>query len=104
MNPDLDNWDWDPDGKVTDDVNRSQAYRKDYACLNDMDADDSLDLMIETIGKMRRQARTKTTWTEHGRSIVLPSPSKTLNEVLHYVVTERMARLEHELGRMGRIM
>jgi len=59
MNPDLDNWDWDPDGKITDDVNRSQAFRKDYACLNDMYADDSLDLMIETIGKMRAAGATR---------------------------------------------
>ena len=59
MNPGLDNWDWDPDGKVTDDVNRSQAFRKDYACLNDMAADDSLDLMIETIGKMRAAGANK---------------------------------------------
>ena len=59
MNPDRDNWDWDPDGKVTDDVNRSQALRKDYACLNDAAADDSLDLMLATIGKMRAAGANK---------------------------------------------
>lgn len=59
MNPDLDNWDWDPDGRVTDDVNRSQAYRKDYACLNDMGADESLDLMLATIEKLRPAGATR---------------------------------------------
>lgn len=59
MNPDLDNWDWDSDGRAQAGMDKSRAMKKDYACLNDMYADDSLDLMIETIGKMRAAGATK---------------------------------------------
>lgn len=59
MNPDLDNWDWDSDGRAQAGMDKSRAMKKDYACLNDMYADVSLDLMIETIGKMRAAGATK---------------------------------------------
>lgn len=59
MNPDLDNWDWDSDGRAQAGMDKSRAMKKDYACLNDMYADNSLDLMIETIGKMRAAGATK---------------------------------------------
>ena len=59
MNPDLDNWDWDSDGRAQAGMDKSRAMKKDYACLNDMYADNSLDLMIETIGKMRAAGATR---------------------------------------------
>lgn len=59
MNPDLDNWDWDADGKVQDGLESSQTMRKDFACLSDMGADEALDAMIETIGKMRAAGATR---------------------------------------------
>jgi hypothetical protein len=59
MNPDLDNWDWDTDGKMQAGMDLSQTLRKDYACLNDAAADDSLDSMLATIGKMRAAGATK---------------------------------------------
>jgi hypothetical protein len=55
MNPGLDNWDsGDSSGAAI-----SQALSKDFGCLNDMYADDALDLMIETIGKMRAAGATR---------------------------------------------
>ena len=59
MNPDLDNWDTDADGRSQSGLATSQALSKDFGCLNDMYADDALDLMVETIGKMREAGATK---------------------------------------------
>jgi hypothetical protein len=56
MNPDLDNWDAE-DGMSGADS--SQVMRKDFGCLSDMGADESLDLMIETIGKMPAAGATR---------------------------------------------
>ena len=56
MNPDLDNWDSDGD---TTGVEASQALRKEHAGLCDQAASENLDLMIETIGKMRAAGATK---------------------------------------------
>lgn len=55
MNPDRDDWDiGEPAGAAI-----SQALNKDFGCLNDMYADDALDLMLETIGKMRAAGATR---------------------------------------------
>ena len=55
MNPGLDNWDsGEPSGAAI-----SQVLNKDFGCLNDMYADDALDLMLETIGKMRAAGATR---------------------------------------------
>lgn len=59
MNPDLDNWDWDADGRSQSGAENSQIMRKDFACLSDMGADESLDLMLETIGRMREAGATR---------------------------------------------
>lgn len=59
MNPDLDNWDTDSDGRAQTGMGIAQTLSKDFGCLNDMYADDSLDLMIETIGKMRAAGATR---------------------------------------------
>lgn len=59
MNPDLDNWDWDSDGQMQSSMDTGQTMRKDYACLSDMGADEALDAMIETIGKMRAAGATR---------------------------------------------
>ena len=59
MNPDLDNWDWDTDGRSQSGAENSQIMRKDFACLSDMGADESLDLMLETIGRMREAGATR---------------------------------------------
>ena len=56
MNPDLDNWDSDGD---TTGAEASQAMRKEYAGLCDQAASENLDLMIETIGKMRAAGATR---------------------------------------------
>jgi len=56
MNPDLDNW--DSDGESTG-AEASRAMRKEYAGLCDQAASENLDLMIETIGKMRAAGATK---------------------------------------------
>ena len=55
MNPGLDNWDsGEPAGLAI-----SQTLNKDFGCLNDMYADDALDLMLETIGRMREAGATR---------------------------------------------
>lgn len=55
MNPDLDNWDsGEPSGMAI-----AQTLNKDFGCLNDMYADDALDLMLETIGRMREAGATR---------------------------------------------
>lgn len=59
MNPDLDNWDWDPDASLQTGLENSVNMRKDYACLSDMGADEALDAMVETIGKMRAAGATR---------------------------------------------
>lgn len=56
MNPDLDNWDGDGEASGAE---ASQAMRKEYAGLCDQAASENLDLMIETIGKMRAAGATK---------------------------------------------
>jgi hypothetical protein len=56
MNPDLDNW--DSDGESTG-AEASQAMRKEYAGLCDQATSENLDLMIETIGKMRAAGANK---------------------------------------------
>lgn len=50
MNPDLDNWDGDGEASGAE---ASQAMRKEYAGLCDQAASENLDLMLETIGRMR---------------------------------------------------
>jgi hypothetical protein len=56
MNPDLDNW--DSDGEQSG-AEASQALRKESAGLCDQATSENLDLMIETIGKMRAAGATR---------------------------------------------
>lgn len=56
MNPDLDNWDGDGEASGAE---ASQAMRKEYAGLCDQAASENLDLMLETIGRMREAGATR---------------------------------------------
>lgn len=56
MNPDLDNWDSEGD---TSGADASQALRREYAGLCDQAASENLDLMLETIGRMREAGATR---------------------------------------------
>ena len=56
MNPDLDNWDGDGEASGAE---ASQAMRKEYAGLCDQASSENLDLMLETIGRMREAGATR---------------------------------------------